>query len=247
MKKQSKGFTLVELLVVIGILGILMGVLFPAISGAMNKTKLTACKMNGKKLFDAITTAGLSHPDQDECALWPRTSDNKGGDDTEITGKTFGTATEYFKELFDLQNYGTQKWNSYLKGAANVDVLYGCGVPPFQGSKIEARNVMWCVAQGVASDVDEVVPVLVTRNAQVDALFTTGTFAGTENTVVGIGKDDGGESATPFGAESFVVVRKGGGVDAIEPRYAKLYQIYKNKSFTIESASQFKYLKTGAN
>lgn len=247
MKKQSKGFTLVELLVVIGILGILMGVLFPAISGAMARTKLTACKMNGKKLFDAITTAGLSHPDQDECALWPRTSDNVGSDNTEITGKTYGTSTDYFKDLFDLDNYGTQKWNSYLKGSANVDVLYGCGVPPFQGKNIQAKNVMWCVAQGVTSDIDEVVPVLVTRNSQIESLFTTGTFSGTENTEVGIGKDNGGESNTPFGADSFVVVRKGGGVDAVESRYSKLYQIYKNKSFTIESASQFKYLKTGAN
>ncbi|MBQ1345935.1 MAG: type II secretion system protein [Kiritimatiellae bacterium] len=247
MKKQSKGFTLVELLVVIGILGILMGVLFPAISGAMARTKQTACKMNGKKLFDAITSAGLQHPDQDECALWPRTSDNKGGDDTDIVGKTYGTSTEYFKDLFDLENYGTQKWNSYLKGLANVDVLYGCGVPAFQGKKIEPRNVMWCVAQGVTSDIDEVVPVLVTRNGNIESLFTTGTFAGTENTEVGIGKDNGGESNTPFGADSFIVVRKGGGVDVVESRYSKLYQIYKNKSFTIDTSSQFKYLKTGAN
>ena len=85
------------------------------------------------------------------------------------------------------------------------------------------------------------------RSANVETLFTTGTFAGTENTEVGIGKDNGGESNTPFGADSFIVVRKGGGVDVVESRYSKLYQIYKNKSFTIDTSSQFKYLKTGAN
>ena len=43
MKKQNKGFTLVELLVVSGILGILMGALFPAVSGAMLSAKTAAC------------------------------------------------------------------------------------------------------------------------------------------------------------------------------------------------------------
>ena len=247
MKKQSKGFTLVELLVVIAIIGILAVSLFPAISGALSKAKLSACTMQGKKLFEGITAAGLSHPDQDECALWPRTSQNKGDDDTDITGQAPGTALDYFKLLFDLDNYGTPDWNSYLKGSAEVSVLYGCGVPGFQGKNIQANNIMWVVAAGVTSDLDECVPVLVTRNAAVDTLKTTGTFNGTENTKVGLGKDNGGESNTPFGRDAFVLVRKGGSTKVIESRYTKLYEVYERKSFTIPESSGFKYLKTGAS
>jgi prepilin-type N-terminal cleavage/methylation domain-containing protein len=57
MNRNKKGFTLVELLVVIGILGILMGALFPAISSAMVKANLSACGMRGRNLFVAITAA----------------------------------------------------------------------------------------------------------------------------------------------------------------------------------------------
>ena len=247
MKKLSHGFTLIELMVVIGILGLLMGVLVPKIADSMNNAKVTAATVQGRNLYQAILAAGLNHPDKDDNALWPRSSENKGDDSTDITGMTFGSSTEYFKELFDLQNYGSKNWRPYLGKSADVSLLYGCGVPSFEGKNIQSKNVMWAVAQGVTSDLDEVVPVLVTRNCAIDKLHTSGEFNGTTSTEVGVGKDNGGESDIPFGSDLYVMVRKGGTVDRMEARYSKLYEIYKRKSFTIADGNGFKYLKTGTS
>ena len=46
-RKSKKGFTLVELLVVIVIIGILASLLLPAIVRALDNTKKTACGSNG--------------------------------------------------------------------------------------------------------------------------------------------------------------------------------------------------------
>ena len=239
MKKQSKGFTLVELLVVIGILGILMGVLFPAISGAMARTKQTACKMNGKKLFDAITSAGLQHPDQDECALWPRTSDNKGGDDTDIVGKTYGTSTEYFKELFDIDNYGQEDWAPYVSGV-DIAVLSGSGVPAFTGSSLQSRNVAWTLASGITDEMEDVVPVIVSRNMDTDQFPTSGQQdMSTKKDTVKLGET----YPQPFGNKAAIVIHKGGAATVVKAKYSKLYLIYNKQSFTIPQGITMKYIK----
>jgi len=46
---------------------------------------------------------------------------------------------------------------------------------------------------------------------------------------------------------AFVVIRKGGGAEAIQSKYNKQSQVYRNQGFTISSDSGFEYLKTGAN
>jgi len=234
MKKQEKGFTLVELLVVIAILGILMGALVPNIMGAIAKSQMTAMEANGKKIVEGIMTESLESTD-----IWPHLTEKDGlvtGETDEIYGNTYGTSTEYFKKLFDVDRQTSTEWKPYIDGKL-IECLWGNGVNPAAPGNLLPANVAWTIVAG-ASGIDNI-PALITRNADTSIFPTSGT------TDMSKRKDEISltKYPTPFGTKGCVVVMKDGSAKKLEARKCKLNEIYNKRVITIADGVTIKYLE----
>ena len=234
MKKFStKGFTLVELLVVIGILGILMASLFPAISSAMLNAKTTAMASNGRKLHQAITLANTSRETAGKgTTVWPKTQKDEGAGDTsgeqDIGDMSFSSTTEWFKKLFDMDNYGSTDRHAEVEDL-DLNVLSGSGVPSISGKTLEAKNIAWVAVANIQDGIPDCIPVFVTRNVDYKTLDSNlAQYDGKTATRIQIGK---GEYSTPFQDKAWIIVRKGGGVDTIKAKYSTLDVAFKQQSF----------------
>ena len=234
MKANRKGFTLVELLVVIGILGILMGALFPAITAAMIKANLASCSMRGRNLYVAITSANVEREAAGLTSIWPRSGKaaSSTGGEKDISEQSYSSAYQYFNDLFDVKNINdTDNWNPYVTGI-DLGCLSGAGVQPVQaGSELKAENVGWAIAANVQDEIEDIVPVLVTRNVDCSSLRK---------------KYDGGNEKmqwsaaynTPFAKKAFVMINKGGGAVAMTGRYLTTAVIYKKQSFELPDETE---------
>ena len=241
MKKAQKGFTLVELLVVIGILGILMGTLYPAISSALADTSMKTFAMNGRKIVQGIIQANTDRQAKGKTSVWPHNKQDDGlsDDSDDIAGMSFSTSTDFFKELFDIQHQtSSDEWQPYIEGY-EASWLAGAGVPPAQPGQLQKENVAWTVAKGFTDDLGDFIPVLVSRNADTADFAKSSTYNSNDKTTrIKLGD----EYPQPFGKKGCVIVTKGGGADTYKARDCRPKDIYKSNSFTIPSGIEITYL-----
>lgn len=71
MRKTAKGFTLIELIIVIAIIGILLGILMPSMWNYYRRSRIQAANTDAKMVYNAAQTASQRYISVDRTAATP--------------------------------------------------------------------------------------------------------------------------------------------------------------------------------
>lgn len=109
-RRKQQGFTLIELMIVIAIVGILAAILTPVLMRARFKSYHTACVQNERNLATALELYGLENKQ-----LYP----------DDIITLTQGTKP-YITEITDCPSSGTDYQSTYTVGDDNKSYVIEC-------------------------------------------------------------------------------------------------------------------------
>ena len=167
--RRRSGFTLLELLVVIAIIGILAGMLFPAIQNALLKGKAlkSGNSMGSKGVQGQIYSESLDFDSHGMPGLYP----GKSGTDVDYSSKN---STDYFTDLLlnGLEVNGTADLSHKIE---NIDFTFfslpGKDATPAVGSvsnaTFDAGNNGWCVVLGLDTESNPNIPFFFTKNINI--------------------------------------------------------------------------------
>ena len=199
MKKSTKlsAFTLIELLIVIAVIGILAGMLFPAIKAVMNSAQGTRVANNGKQIVTAITTANIDREANSKSDIWPTVGKWTGD----------GGANKYFARLMG------KGGKAELTGI-NTSMFAGGGVEAAaDADELESKGNIWSMLAGI-SVCDDNMPFIWTRNM----IFSDNSKFGSVSTSED-GEDWSGmldDAEKPFGNQQVVLARKGASFQVVK-------------------------------
>ncbi|HEY8240990.1 MAG TPA: prepilin-type N-terminal cleavage/methylation domain-containing protein [Kiritimatiellia bacterium] len=195
--RKMRGFTLVELLVVIGIIAILIAILTPALTKAFLRGKATGMAANARSMFQSIFARQTALETYVSAESYPRAGA------TDAANNTFANSTDYFE------------W-AVTSGVFDVSFSFfsGPGVPAAQGRDVanfDEDNNAWCVTAGLSDSSPPDAPLLFTRNLDIDRLNDS-VFDG-NGPLLGRTVD----TEAPFGTKAFVFcTRSGSGFALLE-------------------------------